>query len=231
MELIRQQVTLLGAWVDAPDKILPFIEIIGRTCYKSEERITDVSAAGFVRMLINRGHEAMLEHVSITAKFVTDRGISHELVRHRIASYAQESTRYVNYTKPGVTDNGVRFIDPSEAFGWKPQSILRFHLAKDCEYSETAYKTMMASGAKPEQARQVLNQALATEINMTANLREWRHFLTLRCAPVAHPLMRELALQTLQMMHSLVDVVFDDLYQEYFPTPQELSPVSLTVTN
>jgi thymidylate synthase (FAD) len=93
------------------NNILQSIEIAGRTCYKSEDKITEDSASKFVRMLISRGHEAMIEHNSLTVKFICDRGVSHEIVRHRIASYAQESTRYCNYSNDKF-GNEITVIKP-----------------------------------------------------------------------------------------------------------------------
>jgi len=189
--------------------ILKRIEVAGRTCYKSEDTINDDSCNRFVAMLLARKHEAMLEHVNITFKVVCDRGVTHEIVRHRIASYAQESTRYVNYNKKGMT-----FIKPSfwtegdnDVFKW----IVWENHMKQCE---KMYNTLIANGAKPEEARSVLPNSLKTEIIITMNLRELRHFLHLRTAKVAHPDMRKVAIMLLNLLKSKVPIIFDDIVVE-----------------
>jgi len=190
-------------------EILKLIEKIGRVCYKSEERITETSAPAFVKMLINRGHEAMLEHYNLTVKFITDRGVSHEIVRHRVASFAQESTRYCNYKSE------VTFIDPRPVF-WPYASGYDEQLRRDswrasCEVAEEMYMEMLDKGATPQEARSVLPNSLKTEIVVTANLREWRHILKLRTASVAHPQMREIMCPLLDELKILVPVVFEDI--------------------
>lgn len=177
------------------------IERIGRTCYKSEDSISEESYKRFVTSLVDRGHEAMIEHCTITVKFIVDRGVSHEIVRHRIASFAQESTRYCNYSK--------------EKFGKEITVIEPFYLMPDgenvstdnwserygawvsaCEEAERSYFRMLNDGATPQEARAVLPTSLKTEIIVTMNLREWRHFFKLRALDVtgkAHPQMKEVA--------------------------------------
>ena len=176
-------------------------------CYKSEDKITDGSAEKFVVGLIKRGHEAVIEHCSFTLKFICDRGVSHEIVRHRVASYCQESTRYCNYSKDGF-GNEITVIDPcfldktSPAYGeWY----------NACAETEKRYFNMLAAGCSPQEARSVLPNSLKTEIVMTANIREWRHFFKLRCANAAHPQMREVALMALQMCKDNIPVLFDDI--------------------
>ncbi len=193
-------------------EILKAIERAGRTAYKSESRITDDSAERFVRMLLDRGHESPLEHQSITVRIVCDRGISHELVRHRLASYTQESTRYCRYgsnnSKSGenCTDNGIEFIKPVNI----PQNTVEYVVwMQACQEAEKAYNRLLSSGCKPETARSVLPNCLKTEIVMTANLREWRHILKLRAAPEAHPDMQRLMLKLRQELREKVPVVFD----------------------
>lgn len=187
--------------------ILKHIELCGRVCYKSEDKITDTSAATFVASIIKRGHEAVLEHYDITVKFICDRGVSHELVRHRLASYCQESTRYCNYSKDGfggeITVIRPAFlVEGTKAFAyWRGA----------CETAERSYFSLLEWGCSPQEARSVLPNSLKTEVVMTANLREWRHFFKLRTAPAAHPQMREVAIPLLHQMQELVPVVFDDL--------------------
>ena len=187
--------------------ILQHIELCGRVCYKSEDKITDTSAAKFVAGIIKRGHEAVLEHFDITVKFVCDRGVSHEIVRHRMASYCQESTRYCNYSKDGFGGE-ITVIRP--LFLADGSTAMR-HWVWACTQAEQSYFNMLTFGCTPQEARSVLPNSLKTEVVMTANLREWRHFFKLRTAPAAHPQMRELTIPLLHRMQELVPVVFDDL--------------------
>jgi len=188
-------------WITpSPEKT---IEQIGRTCYKSEDKITEDSAGKFCRMLIRRGHEAMIEHASASFRFITDRGISHEIVRHRIASYAQESTRYCNYSKDKF--QGITMIRPSGIFEDDRAWI------EACEKAEAEYLNLIQRGAKPEMARSVLPTCLKTEIVMTANLREWRHFIKMRLDSPAHPDVRVLAYQVFKRLNTLAPSVFADL--------------------
>ena len=181
-------------------EILKRIEKAGRTCYKSEDRITEESAENFVRMLIERGHESVLEHESITVRFICDRGISHEIVRHRIASFSQESQRYVRY------NGDIEFINPR-----MPNAKAHEAWQELCERAEETYKELLSYGVQPQQARSVLPNSTKTEIVMTANLREWRHFLKLRTAKAAHPQMRELTVPLLHELQERTPVVFDDI--------------------
>jgi len=187
--------------------ILRLIEMSGRVCYKSESKITTKSAAPFVKGLIDRGHEAMLEHQSVSVLIVCDRGISHELVRHRLASYAMESQRYVNYGKGA----GVTFIEPCY---WEKRSIEYTAWARLCTLAEAAYNDLLTFGATPQQARAVLPNSTKTEIVMTANLREWRHFFKLRALGITgkpHPQMLEITGPMLEEFKRLIPVIFDDL--------------------
>ena len=191
--------------------ILKRLEECGRVCYKSEAKITETSAPAFVAGIIKRGHEAVLEHCSFTVKFICDRGVSHEIVRHRMASYCQESTRYCNYSKDGF-GNEITVIKPcflgAGTDGWE--------LWRDaCDMAERIYFDLLDYGCTPQEARAVLPNSLKTEVVMTANIREWRHFLKLRCSPAAHPQMREVALILLDKVHSLIPVCFDDIWSEY----------------
>lgn len=187
--------------------ILRHIERCGRICYKSEGRITENSADDFVRGIIKRGHEAVLEHASFSVKFVCDRGVSHELVRHRLASYCQESTRYCNYSKEGFGSE-ITVIKPMFLEKGK-QGYQMWKRA--CEAAETAYFDLLDYGCSPQEARAVLPNSLKTEVYMTADLREWRHFFKLRTGPAAHPQMREVALLALQQAKAAVPVIFDDI--------------------
>ena len=188
-------------------EILKRNEKAGRTCYKSEDRITEESATAFVRKLIERGHESVLEHESITVRFVCDRGVSHEIVRHRLASYSQESTRYCNYSGDRF-GSGLTVIKPyflKEKTGAYTSWITAMFVA------EKEYFAMLNWGCTPQEARSVLPNSTKTEVVMTANLREWRHFLKLRTAKAAHPQMRELTVPLLHELQRQIPVVFDDI--------------------
>ena len=223
------------------EEILKQIELATRTCYKSEDKIeyedlidtgvasfsvirdyTAISARPLIKMLIAKGHEAMLEFGSnLTVKFVCDRGVSHELVRHRIASFAQESTCYCNYGK----DEHITFIIPcwftdeySELMSYlngyfdngmphKGVVIWLDHMNK----CEREYNELITLGWQPQEARSVLPNSLKTEINVSANIREWRHIFKLRTAKTAHPQMRELMIPLLSEFKSKIPILFDDI--------------------
>lgn len=185
------------------------IEDAARTCYRSEDRITDdgQSAMKLVRALIKSGHEAMLEHAYLTVKFVCDRGVSHELVRHRLASFAQESQRYCNYSKDKF-NNSVNFIRPADI---QPDTDAYNAWMCAMVVCENAYLRMLEFGVKPEIARSVLPNATATTIVVTADLREWRHIFKLRCASDAHPQMRELMRPLCTELKDKIPVIFEDI--------------------
>lgn len=212
------------------EEILKTIELAARTCYQSEGKIEydpiipfdSSSICGFIAKsarvlipkLIDRGHEAMLEFGGmITVRFIVDRGVSHELVRHRVASFAQESTRYCNYGKNGK-ESDITFIQPCF---WQnaPEND------KHCEnhgilemvllQCESAYLKLIENGASPQEARCVLPNLLKTEINISANIREWRHIFKLRTAKAAHPQMREVMCPLLDEFKSKIPILFDDI--------------------
>lgn len=202
-------------------KELKHIEVIGRVCYKSEDRITEdgESAKKFVKMLIDKGHEAMIEHSSLSVKFIVDRGVSHELVRHRMASFAQESTRYVNYSldKYGNQINVISITEgmmlDSKVCQLDAQTIEKalciWHDAM--EFAEKQYLALINLGITPQIARSVLPNSTKTEITITANYREWRSFFKLRTANDAHPQMREVTVPLLAELKEKLPIVFDDL--------------------
>lgn len=192
-------------------EILKKIERCGRVCYKSESRITDESCIQFVKSILKSGHESVIEHFSFSVRFICDRGVSHEIVRHRIASYSQESTRYCNY---GNSDGGCTFILPfffDTGMGEQSNSFVFDSWKRSCETAEREYLKLLGYGATPQEARSVLPNSLKTEIIMTANLREWRHFFKLRTAKAAHPQMREVAIPLLEELKTLIPVIFDDI--------------------
>lgn len=320
MKIIEPNVELMRSGLET-EMILPeqFIEKVGRTCYKSEDKITETSAAKFVSGLVKRGHEAMIEHwnlifqtdvewyeeiicdwemllhngniptkdrlrpylrftdhydeatgemrcvisgnmrawrdytkacldgfgfipmylygmiknypvffpefqdwvpaniiddilipisaselnefergvhMDITMKFTCDRGVSHEIVRHRVASFAQESTRYCNYGLDKF-GNEITVIRPS----WCTEADPVYDIWKGgCKENEDTYFTMLNEGATPQQARSVLPNSLKTEIIVTMNLNGWYHFFDLRCAPDAHPDIQEVAIMAQQLI-------------------------------
>ena len=193
------------------------IERIARVCYKSEDKITPdgESAKKLIKMLIDREHEAMLEHGSISVLFICDRGVSHEIVRHRLASFAQESTRYCNYSKDKFGKE-ITFIEP---VFWDENDYDYEDWERAVYEAEETYFEMLGRGATPQEARSVLPNSLKTEIVMTANYREWRHFLKLRCDLSAHPQMRELSRPLLKELHSKIPVIFDDIYEKFDDDP------------
>lgn len=200
MQVTKQNVEFLIWKYDDSKDVLKAIEQIGRVCYKSEERITEDSAERFVQNLLKRGHESVLEHIVVTARFITDRAIANELVRHRIAAYSQESTRYCRYAED------VQFVLPEDA----PAAMIGT-VVEACEEAEHVYKVLLEMGATPEFARDVLPLCTKTELIATYNLREWRHILTLRTDKAAHPKMRKLMNLTLRKFKDLIPVVFDDI--------------------
>ncbi len=188
-------------------KILKNIEKCGRTCYKSENLITDNSAAIFVANLLKRGHESVIEHEKISVRMVCDRGVSHEIVRHRIASYSQESTRYCNYQKDKF-GNELTFIKP---IFWDDSSEEYAIWFSMMQMIEKNYMQLINLGASPQEARSILPNSLKTEIVVTMNLREWRHFFRLRTAEAAHPQMQEIARVMLTEFQNKIPIIFDDI--------------------
>lgn len=189
------------------DTILKHIEACGRTCYKSEHKVTHDSCYGFVKTIIRRGHEAVLEHFNISVRFICDRGVSHEIVRHRLASYCQESTRYCNYGNEQFNSE-ITVIEPL-FFEEGTEAYNAWYAAM--HDAETHYFDLLEWGCTPQEARAVLPNSLKTEVVMTANLREWRHFFKLRCAPAVHPQMREIATPLLRTLQKKLPIVFDDI--------------------
>lgn len=203
-------------------EILRNIERAGRVCYKSEDKITDNSAEKFVHMLISKGHESVLEHEKISVLFVCDRGVSHELVRHRLASFSQESTRYCDYSKkndgeivfiqpPWITDRSIEIMEAS-IFNFPPSipetDGIWYRCLQEISYR---YKKLLEEGWIPQQARTVLPNSLKTEIVVTANLREWRLILKQRTSKAAHPQMRELMIPLLKEFKQNIPIIFNDI--------------------
>ncbi len=205
MKIIEPSVELAQD-LDAAE-IMRHIERAGRVCYKSESNISDTSAEKFIANIIKSGHESVIEHVSITFKIICDRGVSHEIVRHRLASYSQESSRYCDYS--GDKFGGeLTFIKPCF---WNDGDENYLLWKKTMSQLEEIYLTMRKNGAKPEEARSILPNSLKTELFMTANLREWRHFLKLRTSKRAHPQMRQIAIQIYEILNSKLPIIFSDI--------------------
>ncbi|MHA1681520.1 MAG: FAD-dependent thymidylate synthase [Promethearchaeota archaeon] len=187
--------------------ILKQVELAGRTCYKSEDKISGDSYLSFARMIMSRQHFSVIEHYSITVRIISNRGLSHELVRHRTASYAQESTRYCNYSKGKfggeitVIDQKLLFKDEESYSTWK----------KAIESSEKYYMQLLAQGIPSQVARGVLPIDLKTEIIITANLREWRHIFELRTSQAAHPNIRRIMKGILDKVREHIPIIFDDI--------------------
>ena len=188
------------------NEVIKIIERIGRVCYKSEDKIAADTAEKFIKALIKRGHESVIEHVGVSVRVVCDRGVSHEIVRHRIASYSQESTRYCNYADDKFSSE-LTFIKPC----FFEESGGGYELwALGMRNAEEIYMRMLETGIEPQQARSVLPNSLKTELVMSMNLREWRHFIRLRTDRAAHPQMREVARMILEILKTSVPYIFDE---------------------
>lgn len=201
MKIVQASVQIESP-IDA-DWILNHIEAAGRTCYKS---MSKGDPRSFARMVLKRGHESVIEHASITVRFIVDRGVSHEIVRHRLASYSQESTRYCNYSQDRFGNeitviSIARHMTPGQYAVW----------CEAMRAAERYYMRLLELGVTPEIARSVAPNSTKTEVVMTANIREWRHFFKLRTAETAHPQMREVARPLLAEFRKCVPVLFDDV--------------------
>lgn len=240
-----------------PKEMLKHIERCAKKCYQAEHNISETSYKTFVQKLIDNKHESTIEHISITVDFITSRGVTHELVRHRLCSFSQESTRYCNYTKDKF-GNELTFIAPeffdikeepvnvdlslvdnstglenetnkkskwqslvSSFFGnnkfSKKYKVNTFDLfVLHAKFTELCYNLMINKmGKTPQQAREILPNCLKTEISITANLREWRHILDLRCSKFAHPEMRALMFPLLEEFNDILPEIFKDIYDKY----------------
>lgn len=201
MNIIQPSATL--EWI-TPDA-MKIIEQAGRVCYKSEVKISTDSAADFIQKILQRGHESVIEHASASFRIITDRGITHEIVRHRIASFSQESTRYCNYSQDKFNSE-ISVIEPPEL-----SEDARIAWMNGCKSAEKEYFNMLSAGATPQMARSILPTCLKTELIMTANFREWRHFLKLRLAAGAHPQVIQIAKMIQQILTECYPVIFGQL--------------------
>ena len=193
-------------------KMLKAIEKKGRTCYKSTDKITEDSYKKFLQGIIERGHESVIEHGVVSFYIVTNKAIETEIVRHRLSSYSISSTRYCNYSIDKF-GNEITVIEPH-------QDIINneelFSLWEDAMLeSEMSYMSLAHSGMTPDKCRGVLPLDIKSEIWMTANLRQIRHFLDMRCDSHAHFQIRQIAFEMLVKLHECIPVIFDDLYERY----------------
>lgn len=198
-----------GQSLPPTEYLYSLVEAAGRTCYLSE-RVEGDTTEDFIKRLMKRKHWSVLEHATISVRIICDRGVSHELVRHRLASYSQESTRYCNYSK-GKFGNEITVIEPCF---WEENSPEYQMWKKACEFSETMYMDLLNEGATPQQARSVLPNSLKTEIVVTMNIRNWRHFFEMRYLGVAgtpHPQMVEVAEKAFDLLCSQYPAFFEDL--------------------
>ena len=207
VKVIQQSYEILTDLSDST-KILKDIERVGRVCYKSESNITQDSYIKFCKMLRDRGHEAMIEHSQLSVKFIVNRAIANEIVRHRLFSFAQASTRYINYSKDKF-GNEIKVIEPEELLP-SNSSVYQFWY-NSCKNAEDAYMALLYDNVKPEIARDVLPLSTATEIVVTGNIREWRHFFKLRCDSKAHPQLVSISRKLLNDLKSKIPVLFDDI--------------------
>lgn len=234
MRLIKPKVEILDRLDERA--IIGRIATVARTCYKSEGMRTADKDYALVKRLIESKHEAMLEFVDVTVKFITSIGITREIIRHRLSSFANESTRYCNYNKDKFNSE-ITFIIPSYLDvsegnytywdgDWVDMNKMKIQLPADnknvisswlfaLNHAETTYRILSNKGWKAEQAREVLPMSTKSELCTKANLREWRHFFSLRCSTAAHPDIRVLALDLLKQMHEKIPVIFDDLYERF----------------
>lgn len=199
------------------DSIIKKIEKIGRVCYKSESNITEDSSERFIKNILKRGHESVIEHEAVTVRMICDRGVTHEIVRHRIASYSQESTRYCNYSGDKF-GNQITVIDIADGFEYdltKENDLAKYKVWEAAmKNAEKSYFEMLELGATPQEARSILPNSLKTEIVITMNLRSWRNFFRLRLDHHAHPQMREVAAIAFKEFQSKLPIFFEDIQAE-----------------
>lgn len=250
-----------------PISDMKLLELIGRSCYKSEDKITDDSYKSFLKGLVLKGHESILEHISVSADIVTDRGVTHEAVRHRLCSFTQTSTRYCNYANskfgneisvldqqcfdvneplktvvfPGFSTSDLNYGTNFEYLYNKHYEFIDSQVFKpvefkansfdiwliSCLFSDWAYNVLInVFDKKPEQARSVLPTGLATELWITANLREWRHILKLRCIGTngkPHPDISKIMKCVLFQLFEWYPPIFEDLYNQLMDKEENIN--------
>ncbi len=221
MNIIKPTYEILTPISEGGIKELQFIERAARICYKSEDRITEdgESAKKMVKMLVDKHHEAMIEHSQLSVLFTVDRGVSHEAVRHRLASFAQESTRYVNYAKEKFgneihvisIEDGIKLDKSMKDLSQEVIATIVSEWYSAMQDAENHYMKMIELGATPQIARSVLPSSTKTEIVVTANYREWKNIFTLRTPLAAHPQMREVMIPLLKDVQNRIPIIFDDI--------------------
>ena len=203
MLIVAPEVRVPASQLD--ESMMRRLERCARICYKSEDKMDDEYNRNFLQRIVASGHESVIEHEKVTALFIIDRGISHELVRHRIGSYSQESTRYCNYSRDKFGSeisviNPFFYVEGSRAYKLWEES---------CLMAEKNYLELLQLGSSPQEARSLLPNCLKTEIAVTYNIREWRHFFQLRCSSAAHPQMRQVAIPLLLLFKDKFGALFD----------------------
>ena len=205
-------------------KIMQRIERACRTCYRSEEMITEDSYKTLLKNCLNRGHESILEHEKVSIRMICDLGVYKDITRHRLASFSIESTRYCNYgkdkfgselkiMKPCNIEEGTEMYED-----WKNTMLC----------IEKNYIKMSQEGAKPDQLRMLLPHSIAAEVNMTCNIREWKHVLSLRCTNHAHPSIRQVLIPLLLKFKQDMPEIFEKVeYDEDFPKEKYAKVLSL----
>lgn len=212
MLIVAPEVRVPASQLDK--NIMLRLERCARICYKSEDKMDDEYNRHFLQRIVDSGHESVIEHEKVTAFFIIDRGISHELVRHRIGSYSQESTRYCNYSRDRFSSE-ISVIKP---FFYEVESPAYKLWEESCLMAEKNYLKLLKQGSNPQEARSLLPTCLKTEIAVTYNIREWRHFFQLRCSPAAHPQMRQVAIPLLLLFKDKFRVLFERVeYDSSFP--------------
>ncbi|NLF83451.1 MAG: FAD-dependent thymidylate synthase [Candidatus Gastranaerophilales bacterium] len=222
---------IINPCVEVPEidgvALLRNIEEAGRTCYKSEGLIASGSYYPFIKKIMELGHHSMFEHEKVTVRIICDRGVTHEIVRHRLAAYSQESTRYCNYAGDKF-GNEITVIKPF-FFSCSDEKDINYELWEEaCKHAEYYYFNMLAGGASPQEARSILPNSLKTEIVVTYNLREWRHFFSLRAAKAAHPQMQQVAIPLLLWFKEKLAPLYDDIDYNRDFNPEDYAEIIIS---
>lgn len=222
MQIADSSYRIMTDIVGRKEEMYNLIEEVGRTCYRSETKDIEGHGAKFVKSIVKRKHLGLLEHALMTVEFIVDRGITHEVVRHRHASFAQESTRYCNYSK-GKFGNEITVINIDGGMDIDPvmqklSNDEKFEIwlewKEACVHAQNSYMRMLKLGASPQMARGVLPTSLASNIKVTANLREWRHIFALRALELTgsvHPQMLEVMVPLYKECLAAMPEVFSDI--------------------
>jgi len=189
------------------NQIMKNLERACRTCYRSEDKITEESYKTLLKNCINRGHESILEHEKITIRMICDIGVYKDLTRHRHASFSIESTRYCNYGKDKF-ENQIKFIKPVNI---EEGTEIYEEWKKSLEEIEKHYIKMVELGATPDQMRMILPHSTAALVTMTANIREWKHIFSLRCTKHAHPAVEQVMIPLLLHFKKHMPEIFENI--------------------